>query len=197
MKPGRLYLKIFLSFLLILIVTEILVFGLFILSAGRIFHSRFERHTRTQVLMAKELIEGTIRSKPGVHPVENDSLKDLIRRLGESHGSKIWLASPDGTPLMKSFTGDVPLEVARLSHSRGKDLGDFWIRSDLGRRGGFYVIIPLELSEGNSGSLHVLSERPRRITPTAGSPSAWPQSVWSSDSLSYPFRDASQIPSRG
>gem|GEM_PF-3093419 len=37
---SKLYIKIFLSFFLVLIVTLILIFAIFVIAAGRDFHSR-------------------------------------------------------------------------------------------------------------------------------------------------------------
>ena len=34
MKPGKLYIKIFISFVIVLIITEIFIFGLFVFTAG-------------------------------------------------------------------------------------------------------------------------------------------------------------------
>jgi len=159
MRRGKLYIKIFLSFLLVLIVTEILVFGLFLFSAGRIFRSRFERYTRAQILLAKELIEEKIKSRPDIHPAENESLRNLIVRLGKTHGSKIWLAAPDGTPLVKSFSGDVPADIIRISERRAKDFGTFKMHSDFKKGRLFYIVIPTEIRKGEIGSLRILAGR--------------------------------------
>ena len=42
MRPGRLYIKIFLSFLVVLIITEMLIFGLFLFGTERLFRDRVE-----------------------------------------------------------------------------------------------------------------------------------------------------------
>jgi len=158
-KPGKLYIKIFLSFLVVLIVTEILIFGLFIFSARRIFFSRFERYTRAQVLLAKKIIEDKVRSQPETSPADNESLRNLILQLGKIHGSKIWLAAPDGRPLIKSFAGDIPDDVAKISKRRLRDLGDLKIYSDFKRGRFFYITIPAEVAHGEVGTLHILSEK--------------------------------------
>jgi hypothetical protein len=80
MRPGKLYIKIFLSFLLVLLIAEILIFGLFVFSAGRSFRYRFERYAEAQALMVKEFIEEKIKSEPGTLPVQNESLKNFILR---------------------------------------------------------------------------------------------------------------------
>jgi two-component system sensor histidine kinase CpxA len=159
MKPGKLYIKIFLSFLAVLVVTEILVFGLFLFSAKRIFRSRLEQHTRAQILIAREFVEERIRAQPEIQPTENDLLKDLILRLAETHGSKIWLVGRNGTPLVKSFPEDLPENTVRFAGRRAKDFGDFKMYTDFKRGRLFYIIIPIEVRKDEIGSLHILSER--------------------------------------
>jgi len=88
-KPGRLYIRIFLSFVLVLIVTEILIFGLFMVSVGRAFRSRLERHTSVKVLMVKELLEAKIRSAGGTSLSQNEDLKELISRIGDIYEAKV------------------------------------------------------------------------------------------------------------
>jgi len=154
MRPGKLYIKIFLSFLLVLIVTEILIFGLFVFSAGRSFRYRFERYAGAQALVVKEFIEEIIRSESETPPVENTSLKDLILRLGETYGAKVWLAGPDGIPLLKSFSGDIPEKIVRVAEERAKNFGQFKIYRNFKRRHLFYITIPVEIQKGEMGSLH-------------------------------------------
>jgi len=168
MRPGRLYIKIFISFVLVLIVTEALIFGLFILSVGRGFRSRFERYTRAQVLIAKEMVEEKIRSGPETDPCENKSLNDLIVRLGQSYGAKVWLAGADGVPLLKSFPGDVSDDIMRTCERRGKDMGDFKMYRDFQRGHIFYIKIPAEIQKGRIGSLHILFEKMETPHPEAG-----------------------------
>jgi len=159
MKPGRLYIKIFLSFILVLIVTEILVFGLFRFSARRGFHSRFERFASSQAMIAKEFIEERIKSEPHMRLAENESLKNLILRLSEIYGAKIWLADPDGTTLVKSFPGDIPGGITRSSQNHGKDLASFKLHRHFKKGWAFYTTIPAEIGKGEIGSLHILFER--------------------------------------
>jgi len=159
MKSRKLYVKIFLSFLLVLIVAQILVFGLFLFSAKRMFLSRFKQHYRAQVDITKEFVEERIRSEPGIHPAENEPLRDLILRLAEAHKSRIWLASPDGTPLVKSFPEAVPDDAIRDIARRATDFGDFRMYSDFKKGRLFYIVIPTEIHSGEIGSLHLLSER--------------------------------------
>lgn len=156
MKPGKLYLKIFLSFVLVLIVTEILVFGLFSIAGQRSFRSRFEQYASSHARMAKEFIEERIRSKPETTIGENEPLKDLIQRLSEIYGAKMWLEGPDGTVLLQSFSGDIPVSMSMVSERPAKDFGHFKLHRHFKRGWTPFIVIPIEIREHESGRLNVL-----------------------------------------
>jgi len=156
MKPGKLYLKIFLSFVLVLIVTEILVFGLFSIAGQRSFRSRFERYASSHARIAKEFIEERIRSKPQTTIVENEPLKDLIQRLSEIYGAEMWLEGPDGTVLFQSFSGEIPVNMGMVSQKAMKDFGHFKLHRHFKRGWAPFIVIPIEIGEHESGRLNVL-----------------------------------------
>jgi two-component system sensor histidine kinase CpxA len=156
MKPGKLYLKIFLSFVLVLIVTEILVFGLFSIAGQRSFRSRFERYASSHARIAKEFIEERIRSKPQTTIVENEPLKDLIQRLSEIYGAKMWLEGPDGTVLFQSFSGEIPVNMGMVSQKAMKDFGHFKLHRHFKRGWAPFIVIPIEIGDHESGRLNVL-----------------------------------------
>ena len=168
MKPGKLYLKIFLSFVLILIITEILIFGLFMFSTGRSFRSRFEQHTKAKTLIAKELLEEKIRSKPETQPAENELLKDYIYRLGEIYKAKVWLSAPDGTLLLKSFSGDIPDCTLELQETNSRDYGSLKIHHGFRKGWEFYTTLPADIGEAKEGILHMLFEKMDRLHPEKG-----------------------------
>ena len=168
MKPGKLYLKIFLSFVLVLIVTEILVFGLFSIAGKRSFRSRFERYAGSQARIAKEFIEERIRSKPETTIAENEPLKDLIQRLSEIYGAKMWLEGPDGTVLLQSFPGDIPVNVGMVSEKRVKDFGHFKLHRHFKKGWTSFIVVPLEIREHESGSLNVFFDTMEPSHPEKG-----------------------------
>jgi two-component system sensor histidine kinase CpxA len=162
MIRGKLYIKIFLSFLVVLIVTEILVFGLFLLFSRKIFHSRLEQYARGEVMIVKAFIDEKIKSAPETSPADNESLKHLLMLLSKAHRARIWLAAPDGATLLKSFPGAVPDGIGRFSKTREKDFGSFKMYTNFRKERVFYIVIPVEIRKGVSGSLHILSEKIER-----------------------------------
>lgn len=143
MKLSKLYIKIFLSFLLVLIVTEILTFALFVIAAGRGFRSRMDPYITAHVLIARELAEDKIKLNPGVPISENEDLRDTIHRLGQAYSSKVWLTDAAGRALMRSFSGDIPKTLLDLGWRPVKESADFELYRR--KRGGWqwYGIIPV------------------------------------------------------
>ncbi len=160
MKPGKLYIKIFLSFLMVLVVTEILIFGLFMAAAGREVYARFEQYTVAKVLLLKEVVEHKIDARPQQPVSENRSLAEFLIRFDRTLEAYIWVAKTDGTPLLQSFDGALPEHRLKdFERSCAKDFGDFKIFSSRKRHWGFYGLIPLKTEDGESLDLHVLFKK--------------------------------------
>ncbi len=166
MKPGRLYIKIFLSFLAILLVTEISIFALFIGISGKQFRARFEHYTREKVLIIKEIVEGKIRSAPATELSENEPLKEFISNFGKILGMKAWLQNRDGTLPVKSFEGGVPAIVEQLRKKKPKDYGRFTLYHQ--RRSDFYAVVPIAFPKGEKGDIHILFGGPGLPHPEGG-----------------------------
>jgi signal transduction histidine kinase len=158
MKLSKLYIKIFLSFLLVLTVTLILIFAIFVIAAGRDFHSRMGHYVSAHVLITKELVEDKLKSNPGVPVSENEDLRLVIGRLGQAYGSKVWLTGADGTPLMKSFSGDIPKTLSDFRWKRVKESKNFELYRRMKRGWQWYAIIPTRFQEGQTGRLHLFFE---------------------------------------
>ncbi|NNL77493.1 MAG: HAMP domain-containing histidine kinase [Desulfobacterales bacterium] len=158
MKPSKLYLKIFLYFVMILIVTELLIFGLFIVTAGRIFQARFEHYTRAKVLVAREFVNEKIQSEPERHPAENESLKNLILFFSKTYDAKVWLASADGTTVVKSFPGSLPIEISKITLQEDAHRPDLKNYRHLKKDWMSYSVIPVQIGKDQMGSLHIIFE---------------------------------------
>jgi two-component system sensor histidine kinase CpxA len=166
MKPGRLYLKIFLSFLAILFITEVFIFALFMMIPGRDFRARFEHYTKGKVLIVKQVVEDKIRSAPTTELSKNEPLKEFILDFGEILGAKVWLQNSDGTVSVKSFKGEVPLMVEQLKKKRLRDYGSFKLYHR--RHSNFYAVIPIAFPKGEKGSIHILFDPQGSLRPEGG-----------------------------
>ncbi len=184
MNPGRLYLKIFLSFLAVLIVTEILVFSMFLLSARRVFQSHLVQNVGSKMLVARDYMQETIDRTPGMDQAAGKPLQSLIDRLAKIYDADVWLTGPTGTVLVKSFQGDVPAGVEDIAAREGKlpkrrgffsdfsreeDFGAYKLYHRFGRNSVSYAVIPLRIGSGGTGDLHVLfnNRKWERISPEA------------------------------
>jgi signal transduction histidine kinase len=159
MKLSKLYIKIFLSFVLVLFLTAFLIFGLFMFAAKRGFQSRMERALSAHVLIVKNLVEANIRENPEIRLADNESLKGIIEQLGEAYGSKVWLAGPNGTPILKSFSGDLSENILKIKRGHFFHRKHYNVYSGPKRGLEFYAIIPTMMHGGERGGLHVLFEK--------------------------------------
>ena len=159
MKLGKLYIKIFLSFVLVLILTEVLIFGLFMVAVNRGFHSQMMRAIDAHVLIAKDLVEDQIQKNPEMRIADNEPLRNILERLGEAYGSKVWLAGADGKPILKSFSGDIPDNLRTFERKQFSIQKNFKLYRGPRRGWEFYAVIPMMIDNGERGGLHVLFEK--------------------------------------
>jgi len=160
MKISRLYTKIFLSFLGILVITEALIFVLFVHFAGKQFRDHFEQQMQSQATLVKAFVEDKIRAEPLLSPSLNQSLKDLFLRMGEIYGARFWLTGHDGGVLAKSFDAGIPKDVEeRFLMGREMNMGPYKVYKRFRKGGGFYVLIPIRMGDGQTGTLHALFQR--------------------------------------
>jgi signal transduction histidine kinase len=158
MRPGKLYIKILLSFLAILFTTLLVVFALFILLPSKHLTTRLEEYAKTKALKVQAVIADKIRSAPDTALENNEPLKTFISDLGEILGARIWLEEQEGVVLLKSFPGKIPERAARLKKQGGVNHGpiSLYHHRDLL----FYAVIPMAFPAGEKGNLHVLFDRP-------------------------------------
>ena len=165
MRLDRLYVKIFLSFLLLLIVAQVLTFAFYLLAPEKTFRHRVDQHLRAYARVAREMVEGNIRASPGTAPLENESLKEALVSLARALEAKVWLAAPDGTPLLKSFQAEIPDTLLRMEARPFKETEGVRIFLGLKKRYEFHVVIPVEIAPGKTGSLHIILEKSKERHP--------------------------------
>lgn len=163
MKTGKLYIKIFLSYFLALVVTEILIFVLFIHSERKITGYRLEQSTAIMVQMLEELIEEKIRWFKGIGPSAQE-IEGLINRIGKVYEAKIWVKGADENPILKSFSGDIPSDLLSGSDMRDKNFGDITLYHDFGAIHRIYAFVPLKSPIEEKLTLHILFERKKGIS---------------------------------
>jgi len=170
MKISKLYIRIFVSFVAVLIVAEILIFGLFIAAAGRPFKERILHYTAAKAVLLRTVVEQKLHSAPDGLPEKGPSLQDFLTDFATILEARIWLTGAGGDLLMKSFSGDLPAETRRLLREETSEtnVGDIRIRSGPRHLTGYYVTIPVGLKEGTTGALHILFQEHRPPHPEGG-----------------------------
>ncbi len=159
MKAGRLYTKIFLSFLAILALILLLTFALFIRFPGKYFHERFEQYAKGHATMVKMFLEEKIRSDSIMSPPEERLLQDFVARMGETYGARFWFADSHGKLLVKSFDGVIPKAPGKRVRVKIEgETGVFEIERAFRKGRGLYMCIPIQLADGQIVHLHSLFE---------------------------------------
>ena len=163
MKLRSTYTKIFLSFLAVLFITEILVFFLFIMLPARHFAARFEDSFKSKVQLVKRTAEDKIMSSPDTELSENDLLKAFITDFGSLSGAQVWLIRRDGRLVLKSFSGEPP-DLSEVS-GKGRPRRYRFFRLFALKDVDVHTVIPLAPSGKYAGDLHVLFKRPASSPP--------------------------------
>ncbi len=159
MRIGRLYTKIFLCFLAILLITQLLTFALFIRFPGKYFHERFEQYATGHSTLVKAYLEEKLRSASISPTIKKKVLQDFIMKMGDVYGAVFWVTDSHGTPLFKSFDGPIPdTSKKRLCMQMNEETGAFEIERGFKRGYGLYMCIPIGLPDGEILKLHSVFE---------------------------------------
>jgi signal transduction histidine kinase len=162
MRPGKLYIKILLSFLAVLFITMMVVFALFHALPVQRFTARLEDFAKTKAIVVKEAVEDKIRSAPNTDLSKNEPLKNFILDFGKILGAKVWLQNLDNTIPVKSFPDEIPEIVSRLKRNHSRVYGDITFYHH--RRLDLYAVIPVVLLRGERGTIHVLFDTTERAS---------------------------------
>lgn len=153
MRLSKLYIKIFLSFVGVLLVTLLIIFGLFRVTAQRHFVEQFHRNVETRIIIVQKFMEEYITPKQKSLEDETKLLQEAIDFLGKTHEVKIWATTEDGKLIVKSFKGSIPDIPVNYDHEnnevfklhgkrRGKDQTEF------------HAVIPFRLNNNRKAYLH-------------------------------------------
>ena len=121
-RISRLYIKIFFAFLGMLILVEVLTFGLFHHTVGRYFSEKTDRAAQSQAHMFTTLIEDRLNRSGFASPVDDQLLVDLLTELAQSVDAQVWMTDPAGAVVWQSFSGPPP-SLEKMKR-RMKTIGD-------------------------------------------------------------------------
>ncbi len=154
MKSGKLYIKIFFSFLILLIITEILIFGFYRHIIVQYSRSEFEKYIDANIFILRELIEDRLSDSLNSELNKNRSLQDLVKELSQRYQSKIWIESDERRILLASFKGKAPT----ILKEKTKKFRNYSITRVRGKYS-LYISIPIRLQGNRTGTFNLLYER--------------------------------------
>ena len=93
MRPAKLYLEIFISFVLVMIVSETMIFFLFTDSERRIIGYKMEQNTAIKVQMLKELIDEKTRWMNKSDIEGSREIRDFLAHMEPLYEAQIWISN--------------------------------------------------------------------------------------------------------
>lgn len=155
MKTSRLYWKIFFGFLAVLVVTEALVFGLFLATAGHTFRDRYRKYAEATMVVTRSLIAQRLASAGPDSSARAASLQDSLDFLGRTYQAKFWISrADDGSVLAKSFEGDPPGSAGYQPRGDTVHIGKVTIQPYRGAGVLAQVSTPISLGQGSPAVLN-------------------------------------------
>jgi two-component system, OmpR family, sensor histidine kinase CpxA len=142
MMPGKLYVKIFLSFVLVLVVTEILIYLLFTHAERKLIGYRMEQNTVVKVGLLEDLISEKARWTKFVTVLEDKEIKELVDRMGKTYDADVWISGSSGAPLVKSFIGDLHTDASLLNSDNVAFFGKIKVYHNINKTHKVYASVP-------------------------------------------------------
>jgi len=158
MKIRNLYIKLFISLLLILIALQVSFFIDLNFTEERRIHPERDQNRVMKIQILKELIEENIRLNNGFAWAGKD-LQEIISSAGKLYNAKIWIEDSNGTPMLESFSlEDRPAKVTTGFDIDAK-FGDVTISHIFRKKLKFiFTDVPFDPKIGDGLSLHILYE---------------------------------------
>lgn len=154
MKIKRLYIKILLSFVGVMVVTEILILGLFVSTAGHAFKTHFKEKTISKLRVFKSIIQDKMNQEPETPLSQREDIIQFLSTFSSLLDVDIWLIDSEGSVVLKTpGSKDAPIDTdyekkVILQHNI---VVSFKSRHHLD----FYAKIPLEKESGGAFVLKV------------------------------------------
>lgn len=144
---GKLYVKIFLMFLVALLGTELIIFGLFRYSADK---GPRNKRVHGQMHAAVRIVEDAWR-----YGGDDVSQENTVSFLAKSYGAQVWVTAPSGAVLASSPKGG---ENAHAQPPGNDGIGDEELEHGVTRQkdGAVYAVSSVVFPDGGYGKVHVL-----------------------------------------
>lgn len=158
MKLNKLYLRILITYLILLVITEFAIFGFFVLFAGKKYRDYYNQYNEARINIAREITEYQLSKAPADSPHLSPSFVEFLSHLGLAFKTKIWISGENDQLLYKSFPGPIP------SRTKEYELEEKHFHDSIFQRPKIFKIYrfyPIKLGTSRTGTLHMLfSDRP-------------------------------------
>ncbi|MDD2274063.1 MAG: HAMP domain-containing sensor histidine kinase [Desulfuromonadaceae bacterium] len=154
-----LYLKILLHWVVTLIITEALIFGLFTLVVGDSHRRYVITSVGQSTVVARDFVQAAVAADIAKGGVPTDALDAAVRRLSASINAKVWITNPNGKPVAASFPGKAPTPITNPKRSGQHD--GVVVSVEVSRDAPWYAVVPVAVPAEGSKTLmlHLLSTR--------------------------------------
>lgn len=155
----RLYFKILLHWVLALIITEALVFGLFMVVTRDAHRAYAVEAIGRATLIARDYAEAAVAGSPASGADAGAAIRSAVDRLGRTAHAKVWISRSDGTLLAASFAGDI--RIPEIHPGTAAVYEGALVNLEVGTRRLSYATAPLSFGDPRVGkaTLHILTER--------------------------------------
>lgn len=161
-----LYLKILLHWVVALIITETLVFGLFTLVVGDSHRRYVITSVGQSTVVARDFVQAAVAADIAKGVLPAVALEAAVRRLGASANAKVWVTGTNKKQLAASFPGKTPSPVINPKRSGRHD--GVMVSVDVSRDAPWYAVVPVVVpAGGNKTLLHLLSTRTAGAFPSS------------------------------
>ena len=157
MIRPRLFIKVFFSYIVLLVITEVLIFAVFRYVSIDAIHRDFHDYLEDSSRVLKNMVEESMRSAPGKIRDQGHAIHRFIGNLGKISRSMVWLSSPDNEIISRSFGGDPP----PVDEKEMSDAGRFKYIHSFKKKPVVYLKLPVNFPDGRDGHLEIYNARER------------------------------------
>ena len=158
MRPAKLYLEIFITFFLVMIISETMIFFLFTDSERRIFGYKIWQDTIVKVRMLKKLVDEKAKYMPEIAIEENKEVLELLSQMEELFNAHIYIADANGTHLLTPSEFTIPSNIDLLNASEYIDPQNrIKFHNNIKKTSQVYISIPLQTRTNEDLTLYIIS----------------------------------------
>lgn len=141
MKIGKLYIKIYLSYLFITLVSGIMIAAIFHLTTSETYHDEFMKYLNGAVTIFREHVNERFIKRGNLNDLQNNKeFADFIVRFNREFNTKVWAEFPDGETINYP-EGDLPVQL----NNGLKSKDGYYYKIKKRRKAYLYLKVPIDV----------------------------------------------------